>query len=69
MCDRGGLILSMISVFSLLDVLLMSELMLEFESTFSFPIVESGTSEFSLAITIKYESKPCAVGLLNIIFF
>ena len=59
----------MISVFSLLDVLLMSEPMLEFESTFSFPILESVTSEFSLALTIKYESKPYAVGLLNVIFF
>ena len=49
----------MISVFSLLDVLLMSEPMLEFESV---------TSEFSLALTIKYESKPYAVGLLNVIF-
>ena len=35
LCDRGGgLILSMISIFSLFDLLLMSELMLEFESTF-----------------------------------
>ena len=57
LCDRRGLIISMISVFPLLDVLLMSELM--FESTFSFPIIESVTFEFSIALTIKY--KPCAV--------
>ena len=71
LCNRGGggLILSMISVFSLLDVLLMSELMLELESTFSFSVVESVTSEFSLALAITYESKPGAVGLLNTIFF
>ena len=42
--------------------------MLEFESAFSSAIVESVISEFSLALTIKYESKPYAVGLLNIIF-
>ena len=51
----------------------MSELMLEFESTFSFHFisfakVESVTSEFSLALTIKYESKPYAVRLLNVMF-
>ena len=66
--DRGGLILPATSVFSLLDNLLISELMLEFESTFLFVLVVSVTSEFHLALIIKYESKPCAVGLLNIIF-
>ena len=53
LCDRRGLILSTISIFSLLDDLLISELMLEFEYTFSFPIVESVTSEFPLELKIK----------------
>ena len=68
LCDRGGLILSATSLFSLLDDLLILELMLELESTFLFVLVVSVTSEFHLALIIKYESKPCAVGLLNIIF-
>ena len=55
-------------VFSLLDDLLISELTLEFEFTFSFAIVEFVTSEFSLVLIINYESNPCTVGLLNIIF-
>ena len=38
------------------------------EEWFSFAIVEFVTFEFSLLLTIKYESKPCTVGLLNIIF-
>ena len=46
LCDGTGLILSIISVFSLLDVLLMPELMLELESTFSSPILEWVTSDF-----------------------
>ena len=40
--------------------------MLEFESVFSFIIVEFITSEFSLASTIKYESESCIISLLNI---
>ena len=51
-------------VFSLFDDLFLSELMLEFEFTFSFVLVELVTSEFSLALAIKYECKLCAVGLL-----
>ena len=42
--------------------------MLEFNFMPSFPIVEFVTSEFSLALTVKFESKPCSVGFLNIIF-
>ena len=38
------------------------------EECFSFAIVEFVTFEFSLALTVKYESKACTVGLLNIIF-
>ena len=55
-------------VFSLPDNLLVSGLMLEFEFTFSFAIVEFVTSEFFLALTVTYESKPSIVGLLNITF-
>ena len=46
LCDGRGLILSIISVFSLVDVLLMPELMLELEATFSSPILEWVTSDF-----------------------
>ena len=56
-------------VFSLLDDLLISDLTLEYEFMFSFAIAEFVTYEFSFVLTIKYESIPCAVGLLNIIFF
>ena len=45
LCDRGGLILSTISIFALLDDMLMSELKLEFESRLSFAIAESATSD------------------------
>ena len=45
LCDRGGLILSTISIFALLVDMLMSELKLEFESTLSFAIAESATSD------------------------
>ena len=55
-------------VFSLPDNLLVSGLMLEFEFTFSFAKVEFVTSDFFLELTVTYESKPCIVCLLNIIF-
>ena len=42
-------------VFLLPDDLLLSELMLEFEFIYSFAIVDFVISEFSLALTIKYE--------------
>ena len=38
------------------------------QSTSGRLLLEFGTYEFSLALTIKHESKPCTVGLLNIIF-
>ena len=59
-----GLILSTISIFLLLNDLLISEL-LEFEYTFSLAIVESVTYEFPLELTIKYESKPCSDGFVH----
>ena len=53
----------------LLDESLISEVMLESEFMFSFAIIELIISEFSLTLIMKYESKPCTVGLLNISFF
>ena len=49
-----------------LDDSLISGVMLESEFTFSFAIVKFITSEFWI---LKYESKSCTVGLLNIKFF